>query len=147
VPPDLERVRPNRGQRRAAVADALGLVAFVTVGLLSHDHTLGLRGYARDLLPLLAGWFVVAALFRLYRGGGRLVLLATWLVGVPLGVGIRALVLGRSPDGKEAAFLGVALAFTGLFVLAFRAALTRRPARAAPSPRRRARTRSPPPGS
>ena len=121
--------------RLDALADALALVAFVTVGLLSHDHTLSLTGYARDLLPLLAGWFAAAALFRLYRGGGRssyLSLLATWLVGVPLGVGIRALVLGRSPDGKEAAFLGVALAFTGLFVLAFRALLTRQPARAAP---------------
>ena len=121
--------------RLDALADALAVVAFVTVGLLSHDHTLSLTGYARDLLPLLAGWFAAAALFRLYRGGGRssyLSLLATWLVGVPLGVGIRALVLGRSPDGKEAAFLGVALAFTGLFVLAFRALLTRQPARAAP---------------
>ena len=118
--------------RLAALADALALVAFVTVGLLSHDHTLSLTGYARDLLPLLAGWFAAAALFRLYRGGGRLALLGTWLVGVPLGVGIRALVLGRSPDGKEAAFLGVALAFTGLFVLALRTLLTRRPARAAP---------------
>jgi Protein of unknown function (DUF3054) len=112
---------------RFAVSDGLALAAFVTVGLLSHDHALSLAGYARDLLPLLAGWFAAAALFRLYRGGGRVPLLATWLVGVPLGVGIRALALGRSPDGKEAAFLGVALAFTGLFVLAFRAVVTRRP--------------------
>jgi hypothetical protein len=109
--------------RLAPLADALALVAFVTVGLLSHDHTLSLAGYARDLLPLLAGWFTAAALFGLYRGRGRLALLATWLVGVPLGVGIRALVLGRSPDGREAAFLGVALAFTGLFALAFRVLL------------------------
>jgi hypothetical protein len=118
--------------RHAALADALALLAFVTVGLVSHAHALTLTGYARDLLPLLAGWFAAAALFGVYRGGGRVALLATWLVGVALGVEIRALALGRSPDGKQAAFLGVALAFTGVFVLAFRAVLTRRPARAAP---------------
>ena len=45
----------------------------------------------------------------------------------------RALVLGRSLDGDEAAFLGVALAFTGLFVLGFRAVTQRLlPARATP---------------
>jgi hypothetical protein len=109
--------------RLAAVVDALALAAFVTIGLLSHDHTLSLTGYARDLLPLLAGWFAAAALFRLYRGGGRRALVATWAVGVPLGVAIRALALGRSPDGKEAAFLGVALVFTGLFVLVARTIL------------------------
>jgi hypothetical protein len=120
---------------RLALSDGLALVAFVTVGLLSHDHTLSLTGYARDLLPLLAGWFGAAALFGLYRGHGsaRRSLLLTWAVGVPVGVLIRALVLGRSLDGEEAAFLGVALAFTGLFVLGFRAVTQRLlPARAAP---------------
>jgi DUF3054 family protein len=77
------------------------------------------------------------ALFGLYRRGGRRALLLTWAVGVPAGVVLRALVLGHFAIGKEAAFLGVALVFTGLFVLGFRAAaraLTRR--RATPSPRR-----------
>ena len=110
---------------RLAVADGLALVAFVTVGLLSHDHALSLAGYARDLLPLLVGWFGAAAAFGLYRSGGRRALLLTWAVGVPVGVLIRALALGRPLDGGEAAFLGVTLAFTGLFVLAFRA-VTRR---------------------
>jgi hypothetical protein len=118
---------------RLAVADGLALVAFVTVGLLSHDHAPSLGGYARDLLPLLAGWYGAAAAFGLYRGGGRRPLLLTWAVGVPAGVLIRALVLGRSLDGGEAAFLGVTLVFTGLFVLGFRAVTRRlRTARAAP---------------
>jgi hypothetical protein len=42
---------------------------------------------------------------------------------VTAGVAIRALVLGRSFDGHEAAFLGVALAFTLLFVLVLRVAV------------------------
>jgi hypothetical protein len=108
---------------RLAVADGVALAAFVTVGLLSHDHALTAAGYARDLLPLLAGWYGAAALFRLYRGGGRRALLATWAVGVPVGVVLRAVVLGRSASGKEAAFLAVALVFTLVLVLAARAAL------------------------
>ena len=112
---------------RLAVADGLALAAFVTVGLLSHDHALTAAGYARDLLPLLAGWFGAAAAFGLYRRGGRRALLLTWAIGVPLGVVIRAVALGRSASGREAAFLVVTLVFTGLFVLAARGllALTR----------------------
>ena len=106
-----------------AVADGLALLAFVTVGLLSHDHALTATGYARDALPLLAGWYGAAALLGLYRRGGRRALLLTWAVGVPAGVVVRALVLGRSASGREAAFLVVALVFTGVFVLGFRAAL------------------------
>jgi hypothetical protein len=49
-------------------------------------------------------------------------LLATWIVGVPVGILIRALALGRDPDGKEAAFLAVSLVFTLLFVVAWRIA-------------------------
>ena len=39
------------------------------------------------------------------------------------GILVRALVLGRDLDGDQAVFLGISLAFTLLFVLAWRAAL------------------------
>jgi hypothetical protein len=104
------------------VSDAVAIVAFATVGLLSHDHTLGVSGYARDALPLLGGWFAAAFAFGLYRRPSAKTLLATWAVGVPLGVLVRALVLGRDLDGGQAVFLAIALAFTLLFVLAFRVA-------------------------
>ena len=119
-----------------AAADGLALLAFVTVGLLSHDHALTATRYAHDALPLLAGWYGAAALFGLYRRGGRRALLLTWAVGIPAGVVVRALVLGRSASGKEAAFLGVALVFSGLFVLGSRSALMLTRRRATPSPRR-----------
>jgi hypothetical protein len=106
-----------------AAADALAIVAFVTVGLVSHRHGVSATGYARDALPLLGGWFGVALALRTYRAGGTRRLLATWAVGIPLGVLIRALVLGRSLNGSELAFLGVTLAFSLLFVLGLRAAL------------------------
>ena len=93
---------------------------FAVVGLLSHKGGVSATGLARDALPLLGGWLVAATLFRLYVGPRCAGSLATWLVGVAGGVVVRALVLGHHAVGKEAAFLGVALAFTLLFVLVAR---------------------------
>ena len=51
-------------------------------------------------------------------------LAATWAVGVPAAVLVRALVLGRTLGGKEAAFLIVSLVTIGVLVSAFRLMLT-----------------------
>jgi hypothetical protein len=104
------------------LADAAAILVFALVGMASH-HRLGAGGLLRDALPLLGGWFAAAAAFRLYRRGGTRRLLATWVVGVPLGVLVRALALGRALDRHEAAFLATTLVFTLLFVLAGRLAL------------------------
>jgi hypothetical protein len=104
-------------------ADAAALVAFCIVGLLSHHGAVTAGGLAHDALPLLGGWFAAALLLRLYTRPSLARLLATWACGVTAGVAIRALVLGRSFDGREAAFLGVALAFTLLFVFVLRVAV------------------------
>ncbi len=111
--------------RLAAAADAVALLAFAVVGLLSHDHAVTNGGLARDGLPLLGGWFAAAALLRLYARPSAARLAATWLVGVPAGVLVRALALGRTEVGREAAFLAVSLAFTALFVVALRVLATR----------------------
>jgi hypothetical protein len=116
-------VTPNRPPRVLALADGAALVLFSVVGLLSHDGTVSAAGLARDALPLLAGWFAAALLFRTYRRRSVRTLLLTWIVGVPLGVAVRALALGRAFDGREAAFLGVALTFTLVFVVALRVVL------------------------
>ena len=87
-------------------------------------------------MPLLGGWFVAAALLRLYVRPAPWRLAATWLAGIAGGVVVRALVLGHHAVGKEAAFLGVALAFTALFVLVARL-LGQRLVGAAPSAARR----------
>jgi hypothetical protein len=106
-----------------AASDALALVAFVTVGLISHDG-IGAAGYAHTALPILLAWFAVAALFHTYRDGGTRRVIATWAVAVPLGVLIRGLLLGRSANADQFEFLGVALVFSLVFVLGFRLALT-----------------------
>jgi hypothetical protein len=106
------------------LSDTVAIVLFVTIGLLSHHKGLSATGYMRDALPLLAGWFGAALFFGLYRQPTLVKLLATWIIGVALGVGIRALALGELGEGKQAVFLGVALAFTLLFVLALRSGLS-----------------------
>ena len=103
-----------------AAIDALAIIAFVTVGLISHNHGLSAAGYARDALPILGAWFGAALLFGTYRIGGMRRLLATWAVAVPVGVLIRGIVLGRTLNADQFEFLAVALVFSLLFVLAFR---------------------------
>ena len=116
-------VIPPRPPGALALSDAAALVLFAVVGLVSHDGGVSAAGLARDALPLLAGWFAAALLFRTYRRRSLRTLLLAWAVGVPLGVVLRALVLGRAFDGREATFLAVSLVFTLLFVLALRLAL------------------------
>ena len=99
---------------KLALADALALLLFTTVGLVSHGFELA--GYVRDALPLEVAWFAVALAVRLYpRGSWRRVLLC-WIASVPLAWFVRALVLGRALDGRELAFLGITLVFTLLFL-------------------------------
>ena len=106
--------------RSAAAADAVAIVVFTIVGLLSHDGGVSGRGLARDALQLLGGWFVAALLLRLYVRPSWQRLAGTWLVGITAGVAARAAILSHTHVGKEAAFLGVALAFTLLFALGLR---------------------------
>jgi hypothetical protein len=125
----LLRLAPGR----AAAADAAAVLVFVTIGLVSHDRGLHAAGYARDALPFLGCWFAAALGFGLYRRptAGRLA--ATWAVGVPAAVVVRALVLGRPLGGKEAAFLVVSLVTIGVLVVASRLVLTRLSSRARPA--------------
>ena len=116
------------------LSDALAIVVFATIGLISHDHAPSAAGYARDALPFLGTWFGAALLSGSPTGHpGRL--LATWAVAVPAGVVIRAAALGRDANGKEGAFLLVALVTILVFVVALRSLLAltsaARPARRA----------------
>ena len=120
---------PKRPTPWLVASDALAILIFVTIGLISHHKGIGVNGYARDALPLLGGWFVAAVVFRLYVTYQPRRVLATWVVGITGGVVVRALILGRSFNGDEAAFLGVALVMTLLFVFLLRFALSLTPPR------------------
>ena len=109
--------------------DLVALALFATIGLLSHHGEVSATGYARDLLPIAGGWLAAAAAFGTYRRRSPARLLAAWAAGIPVGIAVRALVLDRGFGGGEAAFLGVALAFTLLFVALVRTALALAPVR------------------
>jgi hypothetical protein len=99
---------------RAAAIDAAALVVFVVVGVATHGASVG--AFFRDLACIGGGWFVAAVVFGLYARGGWWPLVATWLVGVSVGVLARAAFVGHVAYD----FWGVALAFTAVFVLAAR---------------------------
>ncbi|MGH3003237.1 MAG: DUF3054 domain-containing protein [Gaiellaceae bacterium] len=112
------RLTVVRFPKRRALADAVAIVVFATIGQLSHEGHVSAHGYARDALTLLAGWFIAFAVFR-----GRLV--PTWLAGVVLGVAIRMVVLGHYHWNQIAFFT------TTLVIVGALAALSRAVARAA----------------
>ena len=98
------------------IVDAVALIAFVVIGVLTHGSSFG--AFIRDLLLFLGCWFAVALVVRLYTRPDRRRLLATWLLGISAAVLIRAAIVGHF----AADFYGVALGFTLLFVLAARKA-------------------------
>ena len=112
--------------RQLALADVAAIILFAAIGQLSHHGGVSAAGFARDALPILAGWLAAAAAFGAYRRPGWRTLALTWLVGVTAGVALRALILGRPANGHEAAFLVTSLVFTLLLVLGCRLLLARR---------------------
>lgn len=107
----------------AVATDLAALALFVTIGLLNHHGHVSAGGYAHDLIPIGGCWLVAGGAFNLYKRPSWRALLATWVVGVTAGILVRALVLWKL-DGGDAVFLAVALCFTLLFVLVFRAVVS-----------------------
>jgi Protein of unknown function (DUF3054) len=97
--------------------DVVLVLAFVLIGRASHHDGGGLAGLARTAWPFLAGLAAGEVATRAWR---RPFALATgagvWLSTVAVGMGLRVL----SGQGTAPAFIGVALAFLGLFLLGWR---------------------------
>ena len=99
------------------------MLVFVIIGRASHTKGESLAGIASTAWPFLAGlaggWLVTAGLagrawrqpFRLWPAG-----VGAWLGTVVLGMVFRVV----SGQGTAPAFIGVALAFLGLFLLGWR---------------------------
>jgi hypothetical protein len=131
-----------RSARLAVILDCCCVLAFVIIGRASHTRGEGLAGIASTAWPFLAGlavgWLTARAWrqpFRLWPAG-----VGAWLGTVALGMVLRVV----SGQGTALAFIGVALAFLGLFLLGWRllaGALRRSPARSA-APARPGRSRS-----
>ena len=115
---------PAVSARAVAVADAVAILAFTIAGILSHRGSLPPSALAEDTLPLLVGWFAAAAAFHLYTRRVWRALLLTWIVGIPLGVLVRAAVLGRLDEPRQLAFLTTTLILSIVFVIAARSVVT-----------------------
>ncbi len=128
-----------RGGRATLLAalDAAALAGFTLAGVANHDGGLPIGALARVGIPLLVSWFLAAALVGTYRRPGIATLLLTWELAVPVAAVVRTTIAGGPWGGEFLVFLGVAMAFTLLFLLVGRGlALTLRPRGAADEARR-----------
>jgi hypothetical protein len=111
-----------RSARLAAALDVGCVLLFVIIGRASHTQGESLAGVASTAWPFLAGlaggWLATAGLagrawqpFGLWPAG-----VGAWLGAVALGMLFRVV----SGQGTAPAFIGVALAFLGLFLLGWR---------------------------
>jgi len=112
-----------RSARLAVVLDVCCILVFVIIGRASHTKGESLAGVASTAWPFLAGlaggWLATAGLagrawrrpYRLWPAG-----VGAWLGAVGLGMLFRVV----SGQGTAPAFIGVALAFLGLFLLGWR---------------------------
>jgi hypothetical protein len=105
----------------ALLVDVLAVLVFVTIGRTAHSHGLDLSGVASTAWPFLTG-LAVGWLILSRRGTAGAALGAgavAWLSTVAVGMILRAI----AGQGVDTAFVAVALAFLGLFLLGWRAAL------------------------
>ncbi len=103
-----------------AIGDGAVLVLWAVLGLAHHEEGVTVAGLLRNAGPILIGWFAAAALLRTYARPGLARFLETWAIGITAGVILRSLILTRSWNGDEFAFLGVTLAVTLALLLLWR---------------------------
>ena len=111
-----------RSARLAVALDVGCVLVFVIIGRASHTKGESLAGVASTAWPFLAGlaggWLVAGLAGRAWRQPYRLwpAGVGAWLGTVALGMLFRVV----SGQGTAPAFIGVALAFLGLFLLGWR---------------------------
>ena len=104
-----------------AVADVAALLIFTVIGLINHKDGINMKSVLEVMTPIVIIGAIAALLFGTYRRPGVRTLLPTWLVSVPSGILIRkALFHTPSSWGSTGIFIGVALVFTLIFLLAER---------------------------
>ena len=113
----LERVRPVR---LAVLLDCCCVLLFVIIGRASHARGESLAGIASTAWPFLAGLAVGWVATRAWRQPLALAPagVGAWLGAAGLGMVLRVV----SGQGTAFAFVLVALAFLGLFLLGWRVA-------------------------
>ncbi len=98
------------------VWDALAILAFTLIGMYFHRHQIVWGDIWYTLLPLYGGWFGLALLLGLYRArAARWVFPLVLVLGVLIGLALRAWWRGVSPLAIDRTFLILSLLFIGLF--------------------------------
>ena len=103
----------------AAVLDVCCVLAFVAIGRASHHDGETIGGLTSTAWPFLAGLAVGVLVTRAWRRPAAIVPagLGAWLGTVAVGMLLRVV----AGQGTAVAFIAVALAFLGLFLLGWRA--------------------------
>ncbi|MEN2981327.1 MAG: DUF3054 family protein [Thermus sp.] len=112
--------RERRSFAPLFLLDLLALLLFAGAGLASHGQPLTLAGLARNVLPVLFVWLLLAPFLGTYRRPTWANLLLSWLLALPAGLWLRQMVLGGSFGPGFLVFLGVAMGFSLLFLLGLR---------------------------
>ncbi|MGI9008751.1 MAG: DUF3054 domain-containing protein [Streptosporangiaceae bacterium] len=111
------RKQPISGPLPGIALDAVLVLAFVIIGRASHHDGGGLAGLASTAWPFLAGLAAGEIATRAWRRPAALgVGLGVWLSTVAVGMVLRVV----AGQGTAVAFIAVALAFLGLFLLGWR---------------------------
>ena len=116
----------SRTERRALspwilpTGDIAAFVLFAVLGLINHDEGITLAGLARNVLPIVGVWFVIAPFVGTYARPGFRTMLVTGAIAVPCGVAIRAIWLHHSASSKQIAFGIVAMIMTLVILSAWR---------------------------
>lgn len=102
----------------ALLIDACCVIAFVAIGRASHHHGESAGGLASTAWPFLAGLAAGLLVTRAWRRPAAIVPsgLGAWLGAAGAGMLLRVV----AGQGTAPAFIGVALAFLGLFLLGWR---------------------------
>jgi hypothetical protein len=117
--PARPRLRPGIRLPAAALIDVCCVLAFVAIGRASHHDGESLAGLASTSWPFLAGLALGLLAGRAWRRPGAIVPagVSAWLGTVAGGMVLRVV----AGQGTAGAFIAVALAFLGLFLLGWRA--------------------------
>jgi hypothetical protein len=112
------RPAPRLNPAVAVIIDVCCVLVFVAIGRSAHHHGESLGGLASTAWPFLAGLGIGLLVTRAWRRPAAIVPggIGAWLGTVGVGMLLRVV----AGQGTALAFIGVALAFLGLFMLGWR---------------------------
>ncbi len=115
---------PAESPRRAAIlaiGDFAALLVFTLIGLANHKDGITAATVSKVMGPFVVVGAVVTAIVGTYRRPSIRTLIPAWLVTIPVAILMRK-ALFHTPVtwSSTVVFIGVALAFSLLFILAWR---------------------------